>query len=489
MDQGEEESRMELGRPDRMPRRRTGRRLLAIVVLLVVVAAAFAALRVGAAPRVEIAPELPGIGRRTPVVVRVAAGGRGLESVAVALVQGEKTHPLAEKRYTPRPFWAFWGPRTTQDEIRVEVGRETIEGLQAGEASIRVTASRAATPLRRPDPVVVEKTLPVRLQPPSLQVVSQQTYAAQGGSEAVVYRVGESAARDGVRVGELWFPGHRLPGGGVGDRFALFAVPYDVASATGVRLVAVDDVGNEATASFVEQFFPRPPGSDTIELTDAFLQKVVPEILAQTPDLPDRGGLLENYLQINGELRQRNAQELRDLAAKSRGEFLWREPFQPLGNAQVMSRFADRRTYVYQGKEVDHQVHLGFDLAVTRQVPVPASNRGVVVLARYFGIYGNTVVVDHGYGLQSLYAHLSSIGVRDGQEVERGQELGRSGETGLAGGDHLHFTILLQGQPVTPVEWWDPHWIQDRIARKLGGALPLQEKERGGVAAAPPGTS
>jgi murein DD-endopeptidase MepM/ murein hydrolase activator NlpD len=450
--------------------------LVLLLVLLAVAAAAFAVLRVGAAPRVEIVPELPGIGRRTPIVVRVAAPGRGLSSVAVELVQGDLRRSLAEKTYAPRPFWAFWGPRTARDEIRVEAGRETVAGLRGGEATIRVTAGRAPTPLRRPDPVVVEKTLPVRLVPPSLEIVSQQTYVAQGGCEAVVYRVGEGAARDGVRVGDLWFPGYPLPGGGPGDRFALFGVPYDVESAAGVRLVAVDDVGNEAEAAFVDQFFPRPPARDTIELDDRFLQKVVPEIMAQTPDLADRGGLLENYLQINGELRRRNAQELRELGAKSRAEFLWRAPFLPLGNAQVMSRFADRRTYLYQGREVDQQVHLGFDLAVTRHVPVPASNRGVVVLARYFGIYGNSVIVDHGYGLQTLYAHLSSLGAREGQEVERGEELGKSGESGLAGGDHLHFTALLQGLPVTPVEWWDPHWIQDRIARKLGAALPFDPK-------------
>jgi murein DD-endopeptidase MepM/ murein hydrolase activator NlpD len=83
------------------------------------------------------------------------------------------------------------------------------------------------------------------------------------------------------------------------------------------------------------------------------------------------------------------------------------------------------------------------------------------------------VVIDHGYGLMSLYGHLSSIGVQPGQMVERNQEIGRSGETGLAGGDHLHFTLLLQGLPVHPVEWWDAHWIRDRIVRKLGAALPF----------------
>jgi murein DD-endopeptidase MepM/ murein hydrolase activator NlpD len=97
-----------------------------------------------------------------------------------------------------------------------------------------------------------------------------------------------------------------------------------------------------------------------------------------------------------------------------------------------------------------------------------------VVLARYFGIYGNTVVLDHGYGLMSLNGHLSSTSVVEGARVVRGQTVGRTGDTGLAGGDHLHFTMLLHGLAVDPREWWDSHWVHDRLKLKLGPALPFE---------------
>jgi murein DD-endopeptidase MepM/ murein hydrolase activator NlpD len=223
----------------------------------------------------------------------------------------------------------------------------------------------------------------------------------------------------------------------------------------------------------VDMFFPKPLKHDVIAVTDSFIQRAVPEILRETPDFQDRGDLLKNYLAINGDLRRREAKELEALAARSAGRFLWHEPFLPMPNAKITAAFAQRRDYRYGGKHIDEQDHLGFDMASVEHDAVPASNSGVVLLARYFGIFGNAVVIDHGYGLMSLYGHLSSLAVREGQQVQRGQELGRSGKTGLAGGDHLHFTMLLGGLPVNPVEWWDPHWIHDRLARKLGPASGL----------------
>ena len=206
-----------------------------------------------------------------------------------------------------------------------------------------------------------------------------------------------------------------------------------------------------------------------IDVDDAFLGRVVPAILEHTPDLAvdDPNDLVQAFLAVNGALRRRNAQAIADLARKTTPKVLWEGSFAQLGNSAVQSSFADHRTYFYNGKEIDQQVHLGFDLAVTASVPVSAANRGTVVFADYLGIYGNCVILDHGMGVQSLYAHLSSLGVTPGDAVEKGQELGRSGTTGLAGGDHLHFTMLVGGHPVTPVDWWSAQWIEDRILRKF----------------------
>ena len=110
-------------------------------------------------------------------------------------------------------------------------------------------------------------------------------------------------------------------------------------------------------------------------------------------------------------------------------------------------------------------MHLGYDLAVTQHVGVEASNDGRIVWAAPLGIYGNCVVVDHGYGLQTIYGHMSRIDVHEGDMVKRGQVMGLSGMTGMAGGDHVHFAMQLDGVQIDPKEWWDPHWIKDHITR------------------------
>jgi murein DD-endopeptidase MepM/ murein hydrolase activator NlpD len=426
-------------------------------------------------PTAAIAPDLPAIGRKTTVKVTVTAS----EGVWAADVKAEGSALKAPVTSVLRAA----GPAAEGQELPRELTFELVLGKEAqpdlvpGQVVITVNASAAPTRLRTPPAVTQSVTLEVKLDPPALAATSQFVHPTQGGAEAIVYEVGPSSVKDGVQVGDWFFPGSSLPSGAPSQRFVLFAVPYDMdmsedEAKAKVKLVAEDVLGNRAEARFVHKFFPRPMGKDIITLKDTFMEKVTGEIFARTPELQKPPGLLEGYLKLNGELRKKNNDELKVLAASSKPSFLWKQTFLPMQNAAVKGSFADRRTYRFEDKDVDQQDHLGFDLASVERAPVQSANDGVVVLARYMGIFGNCVIVDHGFGLMSLNAHLSTIGVKEGEAVTRGQELGKTGATGLAGGDHLHFTMLLHGLPVTPIEWWDGHWIQDRLKLKLGDALP-----------------
>jgi murein DD-endopeptidase MepM/ murein hydrolase activator NlpD len=202
--------------------------------------------------------------------------------------------------------------------------------------------------------------------------------------------------------------------------------------------------------------------TDTIGLSDAFLQAKVSELLGG--DNPDP---LAAYLKINNEMRKQNDAQIVEICKKSSEDRLWSGPFLQLPNSKVGATFAQRRSYVYQGKEVDKQIHLGYDMASNSRAEIPAANDGVVAYAGELGIYGKTVIIDHGLGLFSLYSHLSEISIEKGQAMARGEIMGRSGDTGLAGGDHLHFSMMLNGAFINPIEWLDAKWINEHIEAKL----------------------
>ncbi len=364
----------------------------------------------------------------------------------------------------------------TPDRMRIvqPIGKKAVPALKAAPARVTISASRPVLFGLRQATTVVTKDLEVRLDPPRVGVVSLHHFVNHGGAEFVVYRVTPPDARTGVRVGEAAFPGFAGAGAGLGDpglHVAFFALAYDQDVNAPISVVARDAAGNESSTPLDHRVFPKAFVRSRIEIDQRFLDRVVPAIHSNTQGLdiatssPD--DRLKGFLKINGDLRRQNNDTIAGLATRTQPDVLWTGAFSQLGNTAVESRFADYRTYFFAGKEIDRQVHLGFDLASTAQAPVHAANRGVVISANFVGIYGNAVVVDHGLGVQSLYAHLSSMAVKEGDQVEKGQDLGRTGITGLAGGDHLHFTLLVNGTAVNPVEWWDPHWIEDRVYRKI----------------------
>jgi murein DD-endopeptidase MepM/ murein hydrolase activator NlpD len=412
------------------------------------------------------------IGQTGTLDVVVDAPGGKLEHFVVEAQQNARTIPLFSLDSTNAATLKPDGP----DRVRLTrpIGKKSVPELEAGSITLIVTASRPVLRGLRTVSARATRDIAVRLDPPRIAVMSTHHFINLGASEMVVYRVTPPDVASGVAVGDRTYPGFPAAGAGIAAdpsvKLAFFALLYDQALDTPMELVATDPAGNQSRASFEHRVFPKTFKRSRIEIDDAFLGRVVPSILQKTPAFlspPAANDLLPAFLKINSELRRANADQIARLTAKTSATMLWKGAFQQLSNSQVESSFADFRTYIYRGQEVDHQVHLGFDLAKTANVPIVAANRGKVLYASDLGIYGNCVILDHGMGVQSLYGHLSSFDVSEGQDVEQGQTIGRSGQTGLAGGDHLHFSMLVNGQFVNATEWWDPHWIEDRVMRKL----------------------
>jgi murein DD-endopeptidase MepM/ murein hydrolase activator NlpD len=448
--------------------------LFSLIVLAFVVggAAWFWAGRMGG-PAIEIRQPGKFIGQVSTLEMTVQAPGGRFSRVDVGLEQGGKTYPVfAVNRDAPGG-----SSKDPADRLIVmrPIGKRAIPDLKSGPARIVVRAARPVLYGLRQVESTATRDVQVRLEPPRVAVLSTFHFINLGGSEFAVFRATPDDVQSGIRVGDKEYPAFPASGVGINSdpalRVAFFALLYDQPTDTKIEVFARDVAGNQSVVPLDYRVFPKQYKKSRIEIDDRFLGRVVPAIASNSPNeqIPT-DDLLAGFLKINRDLRQKNNQYLRDLARKTSPQLMFMDAFQQLGNSAVQAQFADARTYVYKGKEVDRQVHLGFDLAVTANVPVAAAQRGIVVHADDLGIYGNCVIIDHGLGVQSLYGHLSSIGVKVGDKVEKGQEIGRSGQTGLAGGDHVHFTTLVGGEQVTPVDWWSAQWMQDRVLRKIAAA-------------------
>jgi len=429
--------------------------LLVLLLLLVVVGGvsylgwrqSVAGVRVSASP-----PRL--VGRNTPLTFALEATRGNVTTAEVRLAQGGA--PVVLARHDGGP-----APRVELKATLAPLG----SGLREGAATVEVWARDDFwRPMRREDRAIEKFQVTIDVTPPKVEVLSTTPYVAPGGAGLVVFRALDASAAE-ARVGQQTYP--TFPLGPEGTRVGLFALPYDFAGGTAISVTARDEAGNAASRGIATEVLPRKFRRDRIEIRDPFLQAKVPELL---PQHPPSQPLVEGFLVINRDQRRQAEEEKRRVAARTAPRPLWEGAFLQPRNTKVFSNFAETRTYVYQGREIDTQVHFGYDLASTRQAPVPAANKGVVVFAGPLTIYGHTVILDHGLGLMTLYGHLSSIAAKVGDAVERGQELGRTGSTGLAIGDHLHYEVLVHGVSVTPLEWWDAKWIRDRIAGPLRAA-------------------
>lgn len=430
---------------------------LAIAAAILVLGVPLLLLLLSSRPTVTMVWPVRVIGNDTPVAVRVVSP-HGVRRVTAELEQNDQRYRVFESvRPAHRLF--FLGKTEPPAEISFSAGKTRAPALRDGKARLIVEAQ--ANDFAAGTATVV-LDVDVNTQPPRVTADGVQHYINQGGAELVSFTVSGYWTEAGVRVGPYTFRSFPLPGRPAGERFSLFAFPWDVPADTVPIVYARNPSGAEAKAHFWCKVFPKKFRSRDLELTDAFIDKVTDEI-----DPNRSGDKLQRFLKINGDLRRQNNQALADLRLKTEERMLWSGPFWRYGKTE--SEFADHRAYVYHGKVVDHQTHLGFDLSDVQHAPVVAANDGKVIFAGPLGIYGNCIVVDHGYGLQSIYGHLSQLAVKPGDMVKRGQEMGRSGATGLAGGDHLHFSMQVDGVQITPVEWWDEHWIRDRVLSKISG--------------------
>jgi murein DD-endopeptidase MepM/ murein hydrolase activator NlpD len=440
------------------------RRALPVLILLaILVAAAGAAAYVfkprfeSDPPQVSLTPDVSALGGGTTVEIVVTDRGAGLRSVIATLTTAAGDHTIASEQLRDP---------ATEKRFTLAAGKL---GLKEGPATLRVHArDYSFSHLFKGNETVVEKRIDIDLTPPTIELVADDRYVSFGGVGAIVYKVSADAAVSGVKIGERFFPGFpNVVHGHPDQMFALFAHPYDTPPGTKAHLIATDKAGNTRQVTLAYELKDVREKKSTIAVSERFLQDKVAPLL---PDAAARQGAPKDvFVAVNQKVRKQNEDKIAEVTRKASPAILWSGAFRQLSNSKVEANFADRRTYTYNGEAIDTAYHLGYDLSVTKHYPVEAANGGVVAFTGDLGLYGNAVILDHGLGLFTLYGHLSAIDVKAGDKIEPKQILGKTGETGFAGGDHLHYGVYLDGVAVLPVEWWDGKWIADNITPKVDG--------------------
>ncbi len=409
-------------------------------------------------PQIKITPDVDAIGL-APLQVEVTEQGSGLKSFSVILNAGGTDYPLTNERYD-QP--------TMQKKFTVALSAK-LSGLKEGPAVLRISAKdRSLWNFFRGNESVIQKNVTIDITPPTLELIADDRYVNFGGVGLIVYKPSADTVTSGIKIGNYFFPGYKAQIKEQPDSYlAFFAHPYNIGPDERATLVATDKAGNTREMKLVYELKNVKYKKSTIAISDDYIQNKV------TPLLNDvaarQGSPKEIFIKVNKGLRKENEDKIKAITEKSTPKMLWSSAFTQLSNSKVEANFADARTYIYKDETIDTAYHLGYDLSVTKHYPAEAANSGAVAFTGDLGIYGNTVIIDHGLGLFTLYSHLSSIDVKVGEAIKQRQIIAKTGETGLAAGDHLHFGVYLHGLAILPVEWWDEKWIRDNVEPKLLG--------------------
>jgi murein DD-endopeptidase MepM/ murein hydrolase activator NlpD len=431
--------------------------LLLIVILLGGYWLLGSALDIGK-PEIRIHPDVGMIGRQSVIEVTFSDRGSSLRDTSITITQGEKTQTIHSVQYPQKG--------TRDKMVAVTIDPFNMK-MQDGPATLNI---KAVDHSLFKNQTLLSRPLTIDMHPPQIMQVNAQNIISPGGSCVTLYGISKPVVATGVQVDDRHFPAYRTQISGKPFYIAYFSLPVEARQGiTSIKLVARDQAGNESTVALPHLIKKMAVRADRMNLSDPFLQQKMPEFQMSNPDLRGKTPV-ETFIHINHVMRQDNFKTIQSLTPKTEARQLWEGTFLRMKNAAPMAMYGERRTYVYEGKVVGESLHEGVDLASVQHAPIEAANHGIVVFAGPLGIYGNTIIIDHGFGLFTLYAHLSAIDAKAGKAVKKGEVIGRSGMTGLAGGDHLHFSVIVGGQFVNPIEWWDPHWIADNVTRKIAMA-------------------
>ena len=439
--------------------------IVLIVFLIGVIFVLFSSMFERKAPKIKVENEIYWNFQKAINVT--ISDDRKIKSYEIAFVDGEKIIKLENK--------------VIKDEngvIELEVlAPQFDEFYKPKEGSLRIQAyDTSKWNFFKGNQTVTNSKIIIDKKSPVANVITNSYLLKQGGSGIVIVEILDENLKDyyvSFNDEELFelFPFHKK-----NYYISIITWPIDIKEFKRVNVVAVDLAGNRTETKvpyYIKNFKEK---IDDIKISDDFINNVSKHVL-ENSNMNVPSDPVEVFVKTNKELREINVKTIRDvsrknLANKSNSPFDIK-PFIRLPNAATFAKFGERRNYFYNDKKIDEAWHLGMDWASIKRAEIAVSNPGKVIFKDYLGIYGDTVIVDHGFGLGSLYAHTSSIKVEVNDEVKTGQVIANTGATGAVFGDHLHFGVIVQGIEVNPNEWLDFTWMKTNITKTINDAVKV----------------
>lgn len=304
---------------------------------------------------------------------------------------------------------------------------------------------------------------------PKVEVLSHSRQIEQGGAGSVVFEASDAnLARVYIQTkkGKIFKATPYLKEGYYAALLAWDAKDEEFEA----FIMAEDRAGNATKERIKYQALKRKYRISNIKLSDKFLDGKIESLAHQYAPQSSNLTRFEKFKFVNETLRDDNEKLIREITAQVPEEKIENfsiHLFLPLKNAMKVADFADHRYYSYEEEFISDSYHMGLDLASVAQAPIISNNAGRVVFAEENGIYGLNLILYHGFGLYSLYGHCSSKSVELGEMVSAGSVIARTGLSGLALGDHLHFGVLVQGVETRPEQWQDRKWLENNIYKIL----------------------
>ena len=436
-----------------------------IVFLMLVVFLLFSSMFERNAPKIKVQNEIYW-NFQNPINV-VITDDTKIKSYEIVFVDGDKKLKLETKvikdengiielEVLPPQFDEFYKPK--DGSLKIDVYDTSKWNFFKGNQTISNSK------------IIIDKKSPVA------NVITNSYLLRQGGSGVIIVEINDENLKDyyisfnDKEVFEL-FPFYKK-----NYFISVITWPIDIKEFKKVNVVAVDLAGNKTEAKvpfYIKEFKEKV---DNIKISDDFVNNISKHVL-ENSDMNVPSSIVDIFIKTNKELREKNVKTIREVVKKNLVNDMKTsfdiKPFVRLPNAATFAQFGERRHYFYGEEKIDEAWHLGMDWASVKRAEVQVTNPGKVIFKDYLGIYGDTVIIDHGLGVGTLYAHTSSINVEVNDEVKAGQHIANTGATGAVFGDHLHFGVLVQGIEVNPNEWLDYTWMKTNVTKTINDAVKV----------------